>query len=71
MVTRRGRITRGLVVLVCEHGHDHVMAPEQATRIRRELCPWLKRSDPHAIAARIDLSMLNTWDGTWIEALSA
>jgi len=37
---------RGNVVLVCETGHQHEMAPEQARRLHAEPCCWCKRPIP-------------------------
>ena len=48
-----GHITRGLVVLWCRNGHDHVIAPDQARRLKHESCCWCRGAyvtvDLHAV----------------------
>ncbi len=64
--SRGQNVTRGLVVLWCQRGHDHVMAPEQARRLRHELCCWCR-----APIVTIDLSHIASWDRAAVETLIA
>src|SRR5207244_4423571 len=64
IVTRRGNISRGAVVLWCRQGHDHVMAPEQARRLKHESCCWCRSP-----IVRIDLKPVPSWQREDVVAL--